>query len=429
MLEIIAIVLLSTVFANLLQEKIGLPSTIFYLLVGFLFAHFNPEVLHFSPDNFHYLVLITLPFLIASDAFWITWKIIKKNYLSILILAVVNVLFTVWAIVFFWNMFLPWLWILVLIILATTISPTDPIWVNSALANFKVPHRLSFKLESESLANDVVALSIFSIAVWILIWNISIWTFSISYEVIKLILLSLWIWWIIWYIWIYLLWQSKDVYYETFTVLTAIFISFLLSDHYFHVSWILTVIVVMILMNEKIKKLWENDKKIKQDDIIHPENHDFVWKILYFVAMIANAFLFIALWSLVDFFNPESFVWKYFEESFYIFVFITIVRAILMYFYSHISTKTKKIENISSKRWWAILTFWWMRWGISILMIFILASIIPDYKYMEELEAIVFNIVFLITFIYTPILIFIFKKYKKEFNKEYEEEKEEGMFL
>jgi len=29
-------------------------------------------------------------------------------------------------------------------------------------------------------------------------------------------------------------------------------------------------------MNEKIKKLWKNDKKIKQDDIIHPENHDFV---------------------------------------------------------------------------------------------------------------------------------------------------------
>ena len=93
-----------------------------------------------------------------------------------------------------------------------------------------------------------------------------------------------------------------------------------------------------------------------------------------------------------------------------------------MYFYSHLSKKTKKIESIDSFRWWAVLTFGWMRWGLSVLMIFILASAIPDYEYMQELEAIVFNVVFLITFIYTPILIYIFKKYKKDFDKEYEYE-------
>jgi len=52
-------------------------------------------------------------------------------------------------------------------------------------------------------------------------------------------------------------------------------------------------------------------------------------------------------------------------------------------------------------------------------MIFILASALPDYEYMQEFEAIVFNVVFLITFTYTPILIFIFKKYEKLFDKEY----------
>jgi NhaP-type Na+/H+ or K+/H+ antiporter len=35
------------------------------------------------------------------------------------------------------------------------------------LANFKVPHKLRFKLESESLANDVVALAIFSVTLMI----------------------------------------------------------------------------------------------------------------------------------------------------------------------------------------------------------------------------------------------------------------------
>jgi len=90
-----------------------------------------------------------------------------------------------------------------------------------------------------------------------------------------------------------------------------------------------------------------------------------------------------------------------------------------MYFYSHLSRKTKKIDDIDSFRWWAVLTFGGMRGGLSILMIFILALAIPDYKYLEELKAIVFNVVFLITFIYTPILIFIFKKYSKKFDNEY----------
>jgi NhaP-type Na+/H+ or K+/H+ antiporter len=42
------------------------------------------------------------------------------------------------------------------------------------LSNFKVPHKLSFKLESESLANDVVALSVFSIAIGVLLGDITI---------------------------------------------------------------------------------------------------------------------------------------------------------------------------------------------------------------------------------------------------------------
>jgi len=423
MLEIIAIVLLSVVFWNLLQEKIWLPNVIFYILVWLFFGHFYPDLLKFDAHNFHYLVLITLPFLIASDTFWITWKSIKKNYISILLLAVVNVVLTVVAIVIFWNFMLPELSILMLVLLAATISPTDPVWVNAALSNFKVPHKLSFKLESESLANDVVALSIFSIAIWILLGDIIIHPWMIATEVLKLLWESLVVWLVIGYIALYFLARSTEAYYETFVVLTAIFLSFLITDHYLHVSWIFAVIVVMLVMNEKIKEYWKLDKKIKNEDIVHPENHNFVGKILYFIAMISNAFLFIALWSLVDFFDPNSFVWKYSLESFYIFLFLTFIRWLFMYIYSHLSVKTKKIEDIRSIRWWAVLTFWWMRWGLSVLMIFILASAIPDYKYMQELEAIVFNLVFLITFIYTPILIYIFKKWEKDFQKEYEYEK------
>ena len=421
MLEIIAIVLISIVFWTLLQEKLGLPSVIFYIIVGLLFWHFIPELLKFDAHNFHYLVLITLPFLIASDTFWITWKSIKKNYISILLLALVNVIFTVWAIVILWNFILPWISILMLILLASAISPTDPVWVNAALSNFKVPHKLSFKLESESLSNDVVALSIFSIAIWIVLWNIAINPTSISFEVLKLIFESVWVWIIIGYIWLLFLGFTKDAYIETVIVLTAIFVSFLLTDHYLHVSWIFAVIVVMLFLNESIKDLWQKNLK-KGEDVLHPKNHKFLGRILYFLALISNAFLFIALWSLVDFFDMSSFVWKYMWVSIIIFLFITIVRWIFMYFYSHLSKKTKKIESINSFRWWAVLTFGWMRWGLSVLMIFILASAIPDYKYMEELKAIVFNVVFLITFIYTPILIYIFRKYKKDFDKEYEYE-------
>jgi hypothetical protein len=93
-----------------------------------------------------------------------------------------------------------------------------------------------------------------------------------------------------------------------------------------------------------------------------------------------------------------------------------------MYLYSHLSKTTKKIDNIDNFRWWAVLTFGWMRWGLSILMIFILWEAIPTYEFLQELEAIVFMVVFLITFTYTPILIYIFSKYEKQFTKEYQYE-------
>jgi NhaP-type Na+/H+ or K+/H+ antiporter len=174
MLEVIAIVLVTIVFATLLQEKIWLPSVLSYIVVWLVSTHFFPEILSFKPEDFHTLVLITLPFLIASDFFGITWKMVKRSSISIFLLAVVNVVFTVVAIVIFGNFLLAWLSILMLVILASTISPTDPVWVNAALSNFKVPHKLSFKLESESLANDVVALSLFSVAVLIYSWELAL---------------------------------------------------------------------------------------------------------------------------------------------------------------------------------------------------------------------------------------------------------------
>ena len=43
----------------------------------------------------------------------------------------------------------------------------------------------------------------------------------------------------------------------------------------------------MLTINEKIKELWKQDKhKEIPLNIVHPENHDFVEKILYFIAWI-----------------------------------------------------------------------------------------------------------------------------------------------
>jgi hypothetical protein len=32
----------------------------------------------------------------------------------------------------------------------------------------------------------------------------------------------------------------------------------------------------MIVMNEEIKKMWKEDKLVKYDSIVNPENHNFV---------------------------------------------------------------------------------------------------------------------------------------------------------
>lgn len=406
---ILAIVLVALV----LQKKILLPSTMTYTAIALMVGYFYPDSFSiFNEENYPNIVFITLPFLIAYDTMNITIDELKENAISIFLLAVVNIVFSISFGILIADFIFPdyglKFWDLVL--LFSIILPTDPAGVSAALSNFKVPHSLKFKIEAESLGNDPIALVIYKIALVMVVATSTganlLTPLDISLEFLKQIVLAIFIGLIIGYIGYRLLEKFISFEIELSIFLLATLSSFVIAEH-LHVSGILSVIVSIAMLNHIILKT--------KDKVVRDENHHNIKTIFSSISIYANAFLFIALGLIVDF----ALVGEYFTESIILFIAITIIRAISMFFYMKISTSTHKIKNVSSIRWLRVLSFGGMKGGISVLMVLGL-SIIIDYQFANLFQALTFNIVLLATFVNTSILLIEFNKNGKLFEQEAE---------
>ncbi len=401
--------------ALILQKKILLPSTMTYTAIALMIGYFYPDSFAvFNEENYPNIVFITLPFLIAYDTMNITIDELKENAISIFLLAVVNIVFSIaFGILIadfifagydlkFWD----------LVLLFSIILPTDPAGVSASLSNFKVPHSLKFKIESESLGNDPIALVIYKIALVMVVATSTgtgiLSPVDISLEFLKQIVLAIFIGLIIGYIGYKLLERFVSFEIELSIFLLATLSSFVIAEH-LHVSGILSVIVSIAMLNHIILKT--------KDKIIRAENHNNIKIIFSSISTYANAFLFIALGLIVDF----DLVGQYFIQSIILFIAITAIRAISMSLYMKISTSTNKIKNVSSLRWLRVLSFGGMKGGISVLMVLGL-SVIIDYQFSNLFQALTFNIVLLATFINTSILLIEFNKNGKLFEEEAEME-------
>jgi len=404
---ILAIVLVALV----LQKKILLPSTMTYTFIALLIGYFYPDSFEvFSEENYPNIVFITLPFLIAYDTMNITIDELKDNAISIFLLAVVNIMFSIGFGILIADFIFPdydlKFWDLVL--LFSIILPTDPAGVSASLSNFKVPHSLKFKIESESLGNDPIALVIYKIALVMVVatsTNVGILTpMDISLEFLRQIVLAIFIGLIIGYMGYKLLERFVSFEIELSIFLLSTLASFVIAEH-LHVSGILSVIISIAMLNHIISKT--------KDKVIRAINHENIKTIFSSISIYANAFLFIALGLIVDF----DLVSKYFSESLILFIAITIIRSISMFLYMQISTLTTKINSVSSFRWLRVLSFGGMKGGISVLMVLGL-SVIIDYEFASLFQALTFNIVLLATFINTSILLIEFNINGDAFAKE-----------
>ncbi|MCU1321698.1 MAG: Na+/H+ antiporter [Acidobacteriaceae bacterium] len=119
----------------------------------------NPEV----------VFLVILPPLLFSSAWAMSLREFKFNLVSIGMLAVGLVGFTVWAVAMFADHFIPGLGWQAGFVLGAVVSPTDAIAATSIARTLGLPRRITDLLEGESLVNDATGLLALEFGVMMLV--------------------------------------------------------------------------------------------------------------------------------------------------------------------------------------------------------------------------------------------------------------------
>ncbi|MFW5420285.1 Na+/H+ antiporter [Nocardiopsis sp. CNT-189] len=157
------LVLLMVFAGRVLADRIRVPDAIVLVALGAAIG-FLPglDSVHISPEI---ILLVFLPPLIYSAAFFSSPRDMRAEARPIVALAVVTTLVTAFAIAGVIWLVLPDTGWPAAIALGAAVAPTDAVASSAVLKRIGAPKRVLTLLEGESLINDGVALTLFSLAV------------------------------------------------------------------------------------------------------------------------------------------------------------------------------------------------------------------------------------------------------------------------
>jgi CPA1 family monovalent cation:H+ antiporter len=162
--ELLVLVVLGTVLVLIVvADRLDLPYPIL-LVLGGLGIGFAPGVPNFelNPDV---VLLIVLPPLLYSAAFFSSLRELRTNLRSISLLAVGAVLATMGAVAVVAHAIVPGMSWAAAFVLGAIVSPTDPVAATAIFQRLSAPHRVVTLVEGESLINDATALVAYRVAV------------------------------------------------------------------------------------------------------------------------------------------------------------------------------------------------------------------------------------------------------------------------
>ncbi len=161
--ELVLLLLAAIVVLELLARRLHLPPAAAFVLGGGALALVpGTPSLALDPD----LVLVLfLPPLLMSSAYFTAWRDFRANLRIILQLAVGAVVFTTLAVGVVAHMVVPGLPWAACFALGAIVSPPDAVAAKAVLAGLRLPRRIVVLLEGESLVNDATGIVLFRMAV------------------------------------------------------------------------------------------------------------------------------------------------------------------------------------------------------------------------------------------------------------------------
>ena len=432
MIEILSIALGIILFSRIIEDKFNIPITLTLILSTFAISYFNPEFFALEDKEFDNILYMMLPIILLPDVLGLSIKELEKNSKMFFVMAFVVVLFSIafaTAVSYFvgtsYNLSIG-----ALVLLFTILMATDAITVSSIFSKFPLPHKLKIYAEGESLFNDVTALILFYFVALPLISGEVVSILQVNLVIFKVIFLSVLVGLVcalIGFIGIKLL---NDVIEQYIVIYMVVISSFIIAEH-FHIAGILSIVVSILAF----KLLLHRDLRERQHVAEMPsegESGSFYKKIAakfntfeslskkdfrtykkssYFIGIFANAFVFIAMVSTIDF----KLLMEVKYEILFVFALTTTVRFVFM-------TGVLRYNHYPF-RWSNTLTLAGAKGGLAVIM----AHSIPyEFIHRDMFISIVNGVVLLSIFVYTFILMFYIHKNRENFLMDGEIYKEGG---
>ncbi len=361
------------VFFSTVFRKINFPYTIGLVLVGALlgFLSYNFKAfelfrqLTLSPDIILYIIL---PALIFDAAINIDFRILYKNMVPILLLALPGLLISA-GIIGLGVSFLTALPFIAALVFGALISATDPVAVIALFKEIGAPSRLVTLVDGESLFNDATAIVLFSIvlaAAGFLDGEVTFLGGAVKF--ITVLVGGVAVGGVVGVIGSFInRLERNDMILQITVSLIMAYVSFVVSDSVFHFSGVMATLTAGIIMSSSI------EKTVKRSNIETVGNF---WE--YF-SFIANSIIFLLL-GLTEFdilkvnISPNELV-----EFLYVIPVVLAARFLGIYtlvpLYNFITRKDKKKRISNSYK--AVLFWGGLRGAVPVALVLAIPDTFP----------------------------------------------------
>ena len=239
------------------SHRLNVPYTVLLAITGCLLGYFSEwgvtsqqvgifSDFLFSLNSFRIssdaVLFIFLPVLVFEAALGIDAHRLMDDLGSILLLAILGLLISAILVgtIMFW---VSGASLIVCLLLGAIVSATDPVAVMAIFKDLRAPKRLAVLVEGESLFNDATAIVLFSILVAMLTENTSANILSGVYSFLKVFVLGILAGVAMGYGFCSILSRMQKYPLVQITLtLSLAYLSFVLAEHYLHVSGVMAVV-------------------------------------------------------------------------------------------------------------------------------------------------------------------------------------------
>jgi monovalent cation:H+ antiporter, CPA1 family len=239
------------------SHRLNIPYTVLLAITGCLlgyFAEWGVDLRHLgivhdflaslnsASISSDAVLFIFLPVLVFEAALGIDAHRLMDDIAPILLLAVIGLLISAFMV----GYTLHWVSgvsLIVCLLLGAIVSATDPVAVMAIFKDLQAPKRLSVLVEGESLFNDATAIVLFGILAAMLSENLNLDIFSGIQSFIKVFILGIIVGAALGYIFCSILSRmGKYPLVQITLTLSLAYLSFILAEHYLHVSGVMAVV-------------------------------------------------------------------------------------------------------------------------------------------------------------------------------------------